>query len=410
MKMIEISKEKFYEFVQTSEYNSFYQTENYGLVMKNKGFDYSFVAYTDNDENILATSMFLTKKIGGFYYAYCPRGYIINYTDTELVKKFTRNLKKYFKRKKVVLLKINPLVPIGIINTNNENIKENINTEIIDNLKYLGFKKRKETKPLELIETKLSNIINIKEFDLNSIKNDLKEKIEIANNSGLEIVEESIDKIDLLFKMNSYIKQSNYNYYIDLYNEFKKDNNAKLLFIKVNYESYLINAKKRLEKEQEKNDEINRKFMDDTSDEILKEKMKSDNILEEYKQDIIFATNGLKNNKDEYILGSLIIKYNNRITVLLNGINNEYYYLYPEYFLYYKLIEENKENFDILDLNEIADDFNIESIYYKMNKAKIDFNTSITEYIGELDLIISEWKFKLLEKNNMLSNEFNNLK
>ena len=411
MKMIEITKEKFYDFIKTSEYNSFYQTEQYALVMKYKGFNYSFIAYTDNDENILATSMFLIKKIGNFYYAYCPRGYIIDYNNTELVKKFTNNLKKYFKKKKIIFLKINPLLPIATIDTLNNNKKNDINSNILDNLKSLGFKKRKEKKPLELIETKLTSIINIKEFDLNSINDELKRKIDIANNNGLEIIEENIDKIDSLFDMNTSINEPSITYYKNIYKEFKKSNNASLLFIKVNYENYLIKAKKRLEQEIEKNEEINNRFMSNTSDEdILKEKMESDKYLEKFKQDIVFATDGLKNNNDKYILGSLIVKYNNRITVLLTNVDNSYDYLYPEYYLYYKLIEDNKEKYSILDLNEIADDFNTNSIYHSMNKVKTDFNNIVTEYVGELDLVISEWKFKIIEKNNMLSNEFNTFK
>ena len=36
-------------------------------------------------------------------------GFIIDYNDFDLVKRFTNNLKKYYKRKKVVFLKINPV-------------------------------------------------------------------------------------------------------------------------------------------------------------------------------------------------------------------------------------------------------------------------------------------------------------
>ena len=56
--------------------------------------------------------------------------------------------------------------------------------------------------------------------------------------------------------------------------------------------------------------------------------------------------------------------------------------------------------YEIIDLNEIADNFDENNIYSEINKIKFDFNPTITEYVGELDLIISEWKFKILEKNN----------
>ena len=409
MKMIEISKERFYDFIKNSPYNNYCQSDYYGIVMKNKEYEYSFVAYTDNDENILATSMFLIKKIGRFFYAYSPRGFVIDYNNTELLKKFTRNLMKYFKRKNIIFLKINPLIPIAEINKNNNYERiTNSNIEILDILKGLGFKKRKETKPLELIEPKLTSIIDLKKFDFNSISEDIKKRIDISNNNGLEIINGDINNLETIFELAKDTTKEDITYYNDFYNEFNKNNNVDLLLVKVNYETYLINAKKRVEDEQIKNDEINEKFKNDTSEEIYEQKMKSDKDLETYKQDVIFATNGLKNNNDIVIMGALIVKWNNKITILLSGKDNNYDYLYPDYYLYYNIIEKYKEKYDVLDFYNIADDFDENSIYYNSNKVKTDFSPIITEYIGELDLVISEWKFKILERNNLLSNEFNN--
>ena len=142
MKMIEISEEKFYDFANKSKYNNYCQTSNYGLTMKYKGYDYNFVAYTTNENEILAAGMFLTKKIGKtYYYAYCPKGFIIDYDDNELVRKFTRNLIKYYIRKKVIFLKINPEIKIATIDSNNDFEKNsNENTSILELLKSLGYK------------------------------------------------------------------------------------------------------------------------------------------------------------------------------------------------------------------------------------------------------------------------------
>ena len=54
MKMIEISKEKFEEFANKNSYSNYCQTANYGMVMSETGFDYSFVAYTTNDLEIIS--------------------------------------------------------------------------------------------------------------------------------------------------------------------------------------------------------------------------------------------------------------------------------------------------------------------------------------------------------------------
>ena len=202
------------------------------------------------------------------------------------------------------------------------------------------------------------------------------------------------------------MKDRSINYYRNFYNTFKNNEQADLLLVKVNYEKYLINAKKKVEEEQSKNEELNERLKQDTSEKNLNEKMESDKILEEYKQDVIYATQGLKKNEDTYIAGAIVIKYENKVSILIAGVDKNYNYLNPNYFLHNQILELYKNDYEIADINGIADDFNEESKYSGLNKFKMGFNPTITEYIGELDLIISNWKFKIVEKNNMLSNEF----
>lgn len=406
MRMIEITKEKFEEFTSKSEYKNYCQTANYGMIMSETGFDYSFVAYTTNDLEILAAGMFLTKKIGRYYYAYCPKGYIIDYNDTELVKKFTRNLIKYYKRKKVIFLKINPEIIIGTINTNTFEKIPNENTNILDNLKSLGFKKRKELNPLELLQPKLTALINLKEYDVNKLDKKVRNNIRNTENNGLTLEVADANKIEILYEFIKNMKDRSINYYRNFYNTFKRTEQADLLLVNIDYETYLINAKKRVEEEQIKNEELNNKLRTDTSEKTLNEKMNSDKALEQYKQDVIYATAGLKRNEKTYIAGAITIKYGNKVSILIAGVDKNYNYLNPNYFLHHKIFEMYKENFDECDINGIADDFSNESKFSGLNKFKMGFNPKIVEYIGELDLIISEWRFKIVERNDLLSNEF----
>lgn len=406
MRMIEITKEKFEEFTSKSEYKNYCQTANYGMIMSETGFDYSFVAYTTNDLEILAAGMFLTKKIGRYYYAYCPKGYIIDYNDTELVRKFTRNLIKYYKRKKVIFLKINPEIIIGTINTNTFEKMPNENTNILDNLKSLGFKKRKELNPLELLQPKLTALINLKEYDVNKLDKKVRNNIRNTENNGLTLEVADANKIEILYEFIKNMKDRSINYYRNFYNTFKRTEQADLLLVNIDYETYLINAKKRVEEEQIKNEELNNKLRTDTSEKTLNEKMSSDKALEQYKQDVIYATAGLKRSEKTYIAGAITIKYGNKVSILIAGVDKNYNYLNPNYFLHHKIFEMYKENYNECDINGIADDFTNDSKFSGLNKFKMGFNPKIVEYIGELDLIISEWRFKIVEKNNLLSNEF----
>ena len=408
MRMIEISKEKFEEFANKNSYSNYCQTANYGMVMSETGFDYSFVAYTTNDLEILAAGMFLTKKIGKrYYYAYCPKGYIIDYNDTELVKKFTRNLIRYYKRKKIIFLKINPEIPIATIDyKNNFERITNENITILDNLKSLGFKKRKELTPLELLQPKLTALVNLKEYDVNKLDKKFRSNILKSETNGLELEIADGTKIEILYEFIKNMKDRNVNYYRNIYNSFKRNELADLLLVKVNYEAYLINAKKRVEDEQIKNEELNARLRTDTSEKNLNEKMNSDKALEQYKQDVIYATEGMKKNEVTYIAGAIVIKYKNKTSIFIAGVDKKYNYLNPNYFLHHKIFEMYKNDYDICDINGIADDFTDDSKFKGLNRFKIGFNPEIVEYIGELDLIINNWGFKRVEKNNLLSNEF----
>lgn len=408
MKMIEISKEKFEEFANKNSYSNYCQTANYGMVMSETGFDYSFVAYTTNDLEILAAGMFLTKKIGKrYYYAYCPKGYIIDYNDTELVKKFTRNLIRYYKRKKIIFLKINPEIPIATIDyKNNFERITNENITILDNLKSLGFKKRKELTPLELLQPKLTALVNLKEYDVNKLDKKFRSNILKSETNGLELEIADGTKIEVLYEFIKNMKDRNVSYYRNIYNSFKRNELADLLLIKVNYEAYLINAKKRVEEEQIKNEELNARLRTDTSEKNLNEKMNSDKALEQYKQDVIYATEGMKKNEVTYIAGAIVIKYKNKTSIFIAGVDKKYNYLNPNYFLHHKIFEMYKNDYDICDINGIADDFTDDSKFKGLNRFKIGFNPEIVEYIGELDLVVNNWGFKRVEKNNLLSNEF----
>ena len=408
MKMIEISKEKFEEFANKNSYSNYCQTANYGMVMSETGFDYSFVAYTTNDLEILAAGMFLTKKIGKrYYYAYCPKGYIIDYNDTELVKKFTRNLIRYYKRKKIIFLKINPEIPIATIDyKNNFERITNENITILDNLKSLGFKKRKELTPLELLQPKLTALVNLKEYDVNKLDKKFRSNILKSETNGLELEIADGTKIEILYEFIKNMKDRNVNYYRNIYNSFKRNELADLLLVKVNYEAYLINAKKRVEEEQIKNEELNARLRTDTSEKNLNEKMNSDKALEQYKQDVIYATEGMKKNEVTYIAGAIVIKYKNKTSIFIAGVDKKYNYLNPNYFLHHKIFEMYKNDYDVCDINGIADDFTDDSKFKGLNRFKIGFNPEIVEYIGELDLVVNNWRFKRVEKNNLLSNEF----
>ena len=95
MHIKELSNAEFNKFTDNYKVSSIYQTSEYAFVMNEQNYDSIFLGLIENDE-VVAASLILIEKNFGFKYAYAPRGFLIDYTDFELLKTFTEEIKKYY--------------------------------------------------------------------------------------------------------------------------------------------------------------------------------------------------------------------------------------------------------------------------------------------------------------------------
>ncbi len=407
MRIIELKIEEFDEYSLNSKLGNYCQTSLYAKVMGELGFDYDYIAMIDDTREIVAASLILYKKIGIFYkYAYAPKGFLIDYEDEELLKTFIKLLKSYYKKRGFVLIKINPEIIIGNLNNQTLKITQNDSNYLIDTLKQLGFKRRKEVDPFDLLMPRLSAFINIRDFKLNDIDKRIRTKIKNAQNKGLVLEVGTVDNIETFYGFVKNKVNRSIDYYRNFYNVYKKDNNIDLLLVKIDYEAYLENAKNKYQEELNRNAEYNEKIKNDPSDKNMNEKMNSDKNVIEYKKDLVEATEGLKNRKFAYVAGALVIKYKDKVSILASGYDPKYKDSNANYFLHNEIIERYKSDYDYLDMGGIGGDFSEDSRYYGLDKFKLNFNPEVVEYIGEFDLITNKFAFKSLESNNTLEAEF----
>ena len=352
MKIIELTIQEFDNYAENHPLRNYCQSSKYAKVMGEKGYSYDYIGYTDDNNNLVAASLILIKKIGAFNkFAYAPKGFLIDYYNTELLKMFINDLKEFYNHKDFAFIKINPEIIIGELN-----IKKNFmpmynqNISIIEELKKIGFKRRKEIKPLDFITPRLNPYINLKTYDFNKMDEEYKDMIRFSSNKGLNIELATNKDIDKLYNI---IKDKTYegiNYYRNILNTFNNDE-SELLLVRIDYEDYLIDAQKQYEKELDSNNYWNEVIQVENSDANLAEKMASDRKLVRFKDEMIDATERLRLNKYEYIGGAITIKYQNRVSVIVCGFNNNNQFLNPSYYLYSSLIERYKDDYEYLDLN-----------------------------------------------------------
>lgn len=407
MRIVELKIEEFDEYAKNHPLGNYCQSSLFAKVMGELGFSYDYIAMIDSTKEIVGASLILYKKIGMFFkYAYAPRGFLLDYEDEELTKSFVKLLTNYYKKRGYVLLKINPELIIGNLNNQTLQITSNENNYLIDNLKTLGFKRRKEIEPFDLLMPRLTSFINLMDFKVNDLDKRIRTKIKNATQKGLILEVGTVDNIENFYGFVKNKHSDPIDYYRYFYNVFKKEDNADLLLVKVDYEIYLENAKNKYQEELNRNAEFNEKIKNNPNDKNMNEKMNSDKNLIEYKRDLVEATEGLKNKKYAYIAGALVIKYKNRVSILASGYDPKYKDLNANHFLHNEIIEKYKNEYDYLDMGGIGGDFNENSRFYGLDKFKLGFNPEVVEYIGEFDLILNNLAFHSLKSNNTLEAEF----
>ena len=168
-----------------------------------------------------------------------------------------------------------------------------------------------------------------------------------------------------------------------------------------------MNSRELYEKELEINNRLVSLLNRENNKRNLNKKMDSDRKILNYKQDVKFATE-LNTKKDKvYIAGALVIKYQNRVQILMSGYDKKYKRFEANYYLHDEILKYYQKNYDYAELNGLTGDFSKENPYLGLNEFKIGFNPRIYEYIGEFDLPLNEKKYLKMRSNGELAKIFN---
>ncbi len=409
MKIITLDEKAFDKFASTHKYRNYYQTSAYGRTKKSNGSNIHYIGIIDDYNNILGASLLLYKEVFMNYkIAYAPRGFLIDYTNVNNLTEFTNRLKKLLGKQGYMLIKIDPFIPINIRNNKGKII--NINNEsniILANLKAAGYEYLGANLFFENQKPRFEAIVtlnhDIKEI-YQSFDKKVRQKIKKAIRNGIEIYKGNIEEINLFYELIKKKYNKPINYYTDLYNNFT--NNIDLYFAKLNTETFVVTSRMQYEKEIETNNELAIKIQTTTNNnskkKLINEKMESDKLVNTYKKNLVWATKLLKENPQGLIVGTALnLCYDNVCYLIIEGFNQDFKSLNPNYLIKWKMINDYKNrNFKYIDLNAVSGEFTKITKYTGLNEMKLGFNSLVTEYIGEFDLVISPLPYNLYKNLN----------
>lgn len=410
MKIEEIKASEFNEFAKTHILKNFYQTAEYGELMSHSDFSVMYVGgYHDN--NLVAASLILYKSIGpNMKYGYAPRGFLVDYYNTPLLKAFTKKLKDFFFLRGFAFIKINPEVTYATINFDVQSkTVSSKNKELIEVLKELGYDKLRDNLYFESLLPKFTPVIYLPNYRLDNLDEKLVEEMKTSELKGVRLVSGKEEDIPTFYKFVEHKNSKTETYYKYFLKTFSKSNMVDLLLLELKYETYVKFLQKQYIFEQENNEAINYEFNKDTTNmDLYNAKLESDKLMNKISADIALANERMQENQMSEILGgALIVKHEGRITIEITGQNADFVGIDIKTYLYYKIIEEYKKaGYLFLDMNGITADFTDKNPYKSLNDFKLKFKPTTYEYIGEFDLIVNKPFHQLLWSTNKIQKEF----
>lgn len=410
MSIEEINATTFSEFASKHVLKNFFQTKEYGELMSHSDFSVMYIGAYHKDI-LVAASLILYKTLSAnIKYGYAPRGFLVDFYNTDLLKAFTRKVKEFFLRRGFAFIKINPEITYSVIDFENKSKTINSkNKELIANLKELGYDKLKDNLYFESLLPKYTPVIYLPTYDFNNLDQNMVKNMRESEYKGIRLVSRGEEELEKFYSFVEDKKNKTITYYKYFYKTFKQSNMVDLLFAEVNYDTYVKYLQKEYIIEQENNDRINIEFnKNPNSADIYKRKTESDRNLDRISNDIAKTNLRMQENKTkEYLGAAFVVKYEGRVTIIITGNNNDFSSIDVKTFLFYKIIEEYKKaGYLYVDLYGITADFSDTNPYKKLNNFKLKFKPTTYEYIGEFDLIVNKPFHQLLWSTNKIQKEF----
>ena len=395
MKIIELTQTQYKNYSNIHRRRNFGQTIEFSMLKNNINKRRLFLGLIDESNNLHAATLILITNISPtIKEALAPNGFLIDYSDFQLVKTFTEELKKYLLKNRITYLITNPMYKHKVYNKQNKIIENN--EFIINNLYILGYKNIGYLNDFErydiIIENDNSYHYIYKNFNRNTKRN-----INEGLNYGITLHKgtmKDLESVYNIFKKKTKESLSYYQNLMSIYNN--KDNKMEIFIAKLNPHTYLINSKKLYETAKIKNEKIHDTFnknLGHISEKLLNKKINSDKTLEKYTQNLNQAINLNKKYNDDIIIGtSIIIKNNHEIYFLIDGYKEEYRLIHSTHILKWAIIKKYYSlGYRIFNLGEIHKDYQDRSNkYHGQYMYKIGFGGNIIEYPPNLLLVINK--------------------
>ena len=405
MEFVELTEKEYRKFWENHPLKTFLSAPEISKLREKSHWQTYFVGVKENKKVLAATMLFSHASHFSKNEFYSPRGFLIDFKNKELLNFFVTNLRKFLKEHHAYVLRIDPYVIYKERDIDGNIVEDGVdNTEVINNLKSLGFKKVPD-KNLEQVGWMFSLDLENKteEEILKEMKQNTRNIIRKTEKFGIDIKELSYDELDRFHQIleetgaRKHFNVRDVSYYQEMYKIFHDKGEVKYFVTELNLKKYLKKLEDEISEKNEKiaklssskcNDKLRKNLEEDIAN-LNKRKEEGENIHKEAGKDIITLS------------GSMFILIKPEIIYLSSGNYEEYLKFNSQYLIQWELIKYGIANgFKKHNFYGIPANINIHPKDYGIYQFKRGFNGYVEELIGEYELPVDPtyYLFKLIHK------------
>lgn len=409
MNFEKITKEEFTKFAENHPLGTFYQTVEMEEVSNIKKWKSEYFGVKKNGVLVAASRILIWENRFQRKYFYAQRGPLLDYEDDEILVFFIDNIKKYIKKEKGYIFRIDPTIIYKERDIDGNIVENGINNEkLVKKLKKLGFKHQGFNKELDFSkQVRLVFCLDIENKSETEVFKNMKQNhrniINKTEKFAIEIREISYDELPIYKKITEETGErknfadKSFEYYQAVYNSFGKKGKAKFLIAYLNVKKYINNLTLELEKEQNR---YEKSFKQNQMSGKTKElKINVDSLNKRLSE----ASELLKENDMIPLSAALFMLHNGEIDYLFSGSYKKYLNFYAQYAIQWYMIKYGiKNKFKIYNFYGISGVFDKTHHDYGVYEFKKGFNGKVIEYIGDFELPITCYYYvnKIFSKIN----------
>ena len=406
MKIVELEKQEFIDFCNRNPQALFFQSPYWIEIKQQNGWSGKILGVKEDGKIVVATVLLYKSLKGIIRFAYAPRGFLMDYSDFDLLTEFTKEIKEYLKKENVAFLKINPYVDYQLRDIHGNIIEGTKNDDLMEKLASLGYKHygfyvdMDEKKDLE---PRWISVLDIKgkttDELFKSFRSGTKWGINNSKKNFITLVEaDESNLVEFKNLMKHTAERREFvdrplSYYQEMFKVLNRENAVKVLLAEINLKELLDFTKSRFEKNEKRLTVI----------EGNPKKINECNEIKSEQESIAKRIDSLTEDFNNYgekkiIAGGWYMLYGREVVYLFGASYKPFMKYNSQYLLQYEMIDYAVKNgYDKFNFYGIDGNFNEDSKNFGLFDFKRGFGADVHELIGEFDLVINKAQFNLYE-------------